>query len=72
MCLACGVVKPATVCDHVEPHHNDPSGLILGELQSLCASCHSGRKQQIEKRGYDPFVGIDGWPIDPRHPANRA
>jgi hypothetical protein len=41
---------------------------VEGALQSLCAHCHSSRKQSIERRGYDTAVGIDGWPIDPRHP----
>lgn len=71
MCLARGVTTPATVADHVVPHHNDPNAFILGQLQSLCASCHSGPKQRIEKLGYDTAVGVDGWPLDPNHPVYR-
>jgi hypothetical protein len=25
----------------------------------------------IETRGYDCAIGIDGWPLDPRHPIYR-
>jgi len=67
MCLQRGVTTPATVADHVTPHHGDPNSFILGELQSLCTPCHSGRKQSIEKR-YDTAAGVDGWPLDPNHP----
>lgn len=40
----------------------------MGELQSLCWSCHSSTKQLIEIHGYDPTVGSDGFPIDKTHP----
>jgi len=43
----------------------------LGALQSLCAHCHSSTKAIVEKRGHDPAIGADGWPIDPRHPIYR-
>jgi 5-methylcytosine-specific restriction enzyme A len=59
---------PARVADHVERHGNDPNLFYRGRLQSLCTNCHSSRKQSIEKLGYDKTVGLDGWPIDPRHP----
>jgi hypothetical protein len=71
MCMAVGRIVPATCADHIEPHHGDPNKFILGKLQSLCAACHSGRKQSIEKRGYDKTVGVDGWPLDPKHPVYR-
>jgi 5-methylcytosine-specific restriction endonuclease McrA len=70
-CLNGGVVTPATVVDHVEPHKGDWNKFKLGKLQSLCDPCHSSRKQIIEARGYDIAVDEDGWPTDPRHPANR-
>jgi 5-methylcytosine-specific restriction protein A len=44
-CLARGLVVPATVADHVEPHHGDRSKFWLGTLQSLCATCHSRDKR---------------------------
>jgi hypothetical protein len=68
LCLARGIPVAATVCDHIEPHHGDWNKFWLGATQSLCASCHSSAKKQIETLGYAPGVGPDGWPLDPRHP----
>jgi len=59
MCLSEGKIVAARIADHVEPHHNDPIKFWNGKLQSLCAHCHESRKNAI---------GVDGWPIDPRHP----
>jgi hypothetical protein len=39
-----------------------------GELQSLCKACHDGAKKFVETRGYRPDIGLDGRPLDPRHP----
>jgi hypothetical protein len=66
--LAAGGVTPATVADHVVPHGGDWNKFLLGELQSLCASCHSVGKQFEEIHGYNPDIGLDGFPLDPRHP----
>jgi 5-methylcytosine-specific restriction protein A len=67
-CLERGVVIPATTADHVEPHRGDFNKFMLGALQSLCTTCHSSAKQQMERRGYVTDIGPDGWPTDPRHP----
>jgi 5-methylcytosine-specific restriction endonuclease McrA len=72
MCAARGaVISIATVVDHVEPHKGDWNLFALGELQSLCASCHNSAKRFIELRGHSIEVGDDGWPTDPKHPANK-
>ena len=70
-CLLENRNTPATIADHVVPHHGDPNLFIRGELQSLCVQCHNARKQQVERRGYSSAVGMDGWPVDPSHPANQ-
>lgn len=49
---------PATVADHVEPHREDPERFWHGELQSLCATCHSSIKQREETR-----EGVGQFPI---------
>ncbi len=76
MCAKHGRVTPATVCDHVEPHRGDPDRFWNGPFQSLCDGppwrCHSSTKQSIERRGYSTEIGPDGYPTDPRHPANRG
>jgi 5-methylcytosine-specific restriction enzyme A len=74
LCAACakrGRIVPATVADHITAVKDDPdpNGFWLSPLQSLCAHCHSSHKQTQEKLGYDPTIGVDGLPIDKRHPA---
>ena len=71
MCLANGIVRQAKVADHIEQHHNDWNKFKLGELQSLCEQCHNQTKRMIELHGYGLDVDDDGWPTDPKHPANR-
>ena len=71
ICLQNGQVVPATDADHIVPHKGDERAFWFGELQSLCGSCHQSVKQKEEKRGYRSDIGVDGWPIDPRHPANK-
>ena len=72
MCLEHGQPVPATVADHIEEHNGNWNKFWLGELQSLCANCHNSRKRLITARGYDPTIGVDGWPIDPEHPTYRG
>jgi hypothetical protein len=72
LCLQRGVVTIATVADHIEPHRGDWNAFLLGELQSLCAKCHSGPKRNVERHGHTDEIDADGWPTDPMHPANRA
>lgn len=71
ICLKVGRRTPATVADHVEPHKGDLDLFWNGELQSLCASCHSKHKQAQEKGGLLPGCGVDGVPLDDNHPWNR-
>jgi 5-methylcytosine-specific restriction protein A len=70
-CLQRGIVRAATVADHVVPHNGDRASFLLGKLQSLCAECHNGPKHFFEARGYSRDVGEDGWPVDPNHPVYR-
>jgi hypothetical protein len=58
----------ATVVDHVIPHRGDHNAFMHGQLQSLCESCHNSSKQQLETSGFIRDIGLDGKPIDPRHP----
>lgn len=57
-------------CDHIKAHRGnwelfaDPNN-----LRCLCENCHMSAKQQEERLGYSPEVGIDGWPLDDLHPA---
>jgi 5-methylcytosine-specific restriction endonuclease McrA len=70
-CLRHGVVAPATIADHVVPHRGNEQEFWFGKLQSLCGSCHSGEKAEVERRGFSCAIGPDGWPIDEKHPCYR-
>jgi 5-methylcytosine-specific restriction endonuclease McrA len=63
MCALLGRVTAATVADHVTPHRGDLALFFGGELQSLCASCHSSAKQAIEKGGTLKGCDTEGNPI---------
>lgn len=69
-CLAMGSTTPATIADHIEPHRGDLDLFWFGDLQSLCQTHHSSTKQREEKGGWDSMADTDGYPVDPRHPAN--
>lgn len=71
MCAKMGRDTPATVADHVVPHNGDPELFWYGELQSLCASCHSASKQTQEVHGYSQAAGVDGMPLDSGHPWSK-
>jgi len=75
LCEQCereGRLTPATCVDHTEPHRGDYNKFRLGKLQSICDRCNNSTKKIIEIRGYDPAIGADGWPLDPRHPVYRT
>lgn len=71
MCKPRGIVQAATVVDHIEPHRGDAAKFYAGPFQALCKGCHDSLKQTEEKRGHNPMVGLDGWPMDTKHPINR-
>lgn len=66
-----GETVAATVADHIDRHNGDPDKFFNGGLQSLCKACHDSAKQRAEKAGFSLEAGLDGWPVDPAHPANR-
>ncbi|TPJ86944.1 hypothetical protein FJ489_30815 [Mesorhizobium sp. B2-5-12] len=62
MCIQREEVTIATTADHVVPHRGDPELFWHGELQPLCASCHSSQKQAEERTGIVRGNDTDGWP----------
>jgi hypothetical protein len=66
-CRQQGRLCAATVADHVIPHRGDETLFWEGELQSLCAPCHNGAKQQLETTGRLRGSAVDGMPLDPGH-----
>lgn len=63
MCKQRDEVTIADTADHVVPHRGDPELFWHGELQPLCASCHSRLKQREEAGTERPAYGVDGYPI---------
>ena len=74
LCCYCedqGRTTKATVVDHIIPHRGNAE-LFWDETnwQSLCKEHHDSSKQSEEKKGYSNAVGLDGWPLDDKHPVN--
>ena len=70
LCKDMGLLTTASVADHIIPHRGRED-LFEGELQSLCAACHSSVKQSQERTGRLRGAAIDGRPLDPNHHWNR-
>jgi len=68
-CLKQGKHTPATIAGHIEPHGGDINKFLRGPLRSLSLGCHN-KKWSEDRRGFGSAVGLDGYPIDPRHPHN--
>jgi 5-methylcytosine-specific restriction endonuclease McrA len=73
MCQALDRIKQATVVDHITPHRGNTDLFWDPEnWQSLCDNCHSGHKQRDEAQGFSSAFDAQGYPIDPKHPANAS
>lgn len=71
-CLKRKLITPATVCHHTDKDSKkNPATFYRGPFESSCAPCHDGEAQSEEARGFSTAIDEDGWPSDPRHPANR-
>jgi 5-methylcytosine-specific restriction protein A len=61
------------VVDHVKPHKGDQKLFWdRSNWQPLCPDHHDITKQQEEHGKVRSGTGIDGRPLDPDHPWNRA
>jgi 5-methylcytosine-specific restriction enzyme A len=58
----------ADAVDHVVHHRGVWNAFILGPIQSLCHPCHDGIKRREDRDGYSRAIGLDGYPVDARHP----
>jgi 5-methylcytosine-specific restriction protein A len=76
LCKYCelqGFVVEARVVDHIKPHKGDEQLFFdPSNWQSLCKDCHDRVKQNEELGRYVLGAGVDGQPIDPRHPWNAS
>lgn len=64
MCARQSKLAAAEVVDHIVPHRGDEIKFWYGSLRSLCADCHNGLKQRIERGQPIITIGADGYPID--------
>lgn len=70
-CRKRGRITIATVCHHTDKDSKSTvEGFFAGPFESLCAPCHDSDAQSEEAKGYSSAIDADGWPTDPRHPAN--
>ena len=68
-CAAGGHVTPATEVDHQD---NDTANNALSNLAPLCKPCHSHRTACRDAGTLFKGCDVNGYPLDPRHPWNRA
>src|SRR5262249_41066356 len=59
MCAHRGLVRAATIADHVQHHNGDLSAFLTGALVSLCRECH---EQKHGRMRVPVQIGADGWP----------
>lgn len=75
LCERCQVnkrVTTATVVNHRKPHKGDTALFFdWRNWEPACKHHHDADIQSEERRGFSTAVGLDGWPVDDRHPANR-
>lgn len=71
-CLAAGRTVAATVVNHRVAHKGDEARFFAwANWEAICPPCHDRDVKAEEMRGYSTSIGLDGWPRDSRHPANR-
>lgn len=63
-CRERGLLTPATIADHIEPHRGDRAAFWHGDLQSLCGTCHSSTKARMEA-GKGAGCDVSGNPYAP-------
>jgi 5-methylcytosine-specific restriction protein A len=70
-CLLSDKETPGTIVHHKIPHKGNASLFYdSSNLESVCASCHSGIKRIEDTHGYSQACGVDGLPLDSGHPWN--
>lgn len=71
-CKEINLTVPATVVDHIVPHHGDRNlAFDPDNLQSLCKPCHDRHAQRKDRGDTVAGCDADGWPLDPGHVWSR-
>lgn len=71
-CQARGRLEPTFAVDHIVPLRQGGAKFDEDNLQPLCETCHNSHKQSEDRLGYSRQIGVDGFPVDPRHPFHRG
>jgi len=66
-CRWCGIKERLQV-DHKMPIAKGGNPYSYDNLQTLCISCHSKKTGSRDKKRVTSECGVDGIPIDPKHP----
>jgi len=76
-CLSGGIINKGTRDEPLVVHHiipingkDDPNRLLMTNLMTLCIKCHAV-KHRIKSLGNVGGCGIDGLPINKKHPWNQ-
>ena len=67
-CLDLGLVTPADIVHHTEPHAGDKMKFWWGKVESLCRRHHEEHHGRANTR---PWIGEDGLPLPPEQQAER-
>lgn len=70
-CKPKGIIKHATTVHHATPHKGNYEMFLAGPFVCLCSDCHDSTAREIENWGYHKAIDVNGYPVDPKHPANR-
>ena len=88
LCKAKGITKPVElhganhgICDHIkplsrggtdEPENRQTICKECDKVKTAAESAHGRGDRTTAKKDYSKQVGSNGWPVDPRHPANAT
>jgi hypothetical protein len=71
-CAGLGRIRAASIVDHDPPCGDSVAAFWDPQrYRSLCRKCHDFCRRE-QRLGYSTAIGVDGRPIDPKHPANAV
>lgn len=70
-CAKQGKTNVARVVNHIRPHKGDWDLFIdPANWEAICKEHHDSDAQSEDLLGYSTETGLNGFPTDPKHPAN--